>query len=547
MKKEIVLITFVIANIISIAQTNPETPKTSFNSAFAELKSMLEGKDTLSYEKAVFITENGYYNNSLNYETFKQIIDLHTEIIKVIAENAKQEHLEEYKKLNLYQQKMFILNNTNWAIFKYITDTTYLSKNKAFYIPPYMYSVDDPYGSSAWKTTQVINLLANKKGNCYALSSLFKIFSDRLNSDARLAIAPHHIYIMNRNQKGDFKNVELATKTFPGDGSIQTLTYTTHELIMSGMSQRMLSDKDAIALNLIYLAKGFEHKFNDNTNGFLLECAELALKHDSLSLNALLLKAEVTENRLFSEMKKNKIVTVSQARKSLQTEKLLLSYEKQLSNLYKIGYREIPKDIEHILLSAMQGNKDGYITTDKTPNPFAAIGQKQRYATLSWGVFDEIHTDVDTIQYFHTSVNTKKKNIIEFLPIDTTNNYKIDPVIFALSVDPMARKYPDISPYAAFVNNPIYFIDPDGADVIGGSDFMKKKSNITAFKIITESATATNLLKQFSSSNGNLYTTANAGTLSRHNMNFNTKTVGDYGETNLMVINEQGKAVKYYS
>jgi len=31
-----------------------------------------------------------------------------------------------------------------------------------------------------------------------------------------------------------------------------------------------------------------------------------------------------------------------------------------------------------------------------------------------------------------------------------------------LSLDPLYNKYPNISPYAAFANNPVIYIDPDG-------------------------------------------------------------------------------------
>ncbi len=44
-----------------------------------------------------------------------------------------------------------------------------------------------------------------------------------------------------------------------------------------------------------------------------------------------------------------------------------------------------------------------------------------------------------------------------------------------LSLDPMKEKYPNISPYVAFNNNPIYFNDPDGKDAtvtINGNDIL---------------------------------------------------------------------------
>ena len=480
MKKLLLVIAVIFVQYISYGQTNKkDSSKVSFYKAYDALKSMLEGKDSINYEKAVFITENAYHNNYFSYDYFKRFIDFHVFMINAYANDVRLHYKEKYKTLKPWEQKYFKSNTDNWAIFKYITDTAFLTYNKKKYFKePYTYTYQDPYGSNKWENTQVLYLLLSneKQGNCYSLASLFKIFSDRLKSDARLTIAPHHIYIQNRNQRGDFYNVELASKSFPGDGMIQTLTYTTTTSIMNGMAQRMLNDKQAVALNLIYLAKGYQHKYNDNTNDFLLQCADLAFKYDTLSLNALLLKAEITENRLLALMKENKITKLAKARVNPQTREFLASYENQLSDLYTLGYREIPKDIERVILAKIQHKEVGSILKDQTPNPLKAIKAKHRYATLSNGLFDEMHEPVDSIQYYHALLNTKTKKITRLFPIEENNDYKVDPVVFALSVDPMTDKYPNISPYAYCAWNPVMLIDPDGRDWYKDEDGTKQYS-----------------------------------------------------------------------
>jgi hypothetical protein len=43
-------------------------------------------------------------------------------------------------------------------------------------------------------------------------------------------------------------------------------------------------------------------------------------------------------------------------------------------------------------------------------------------------------------------------------------------VLCWLSVDPLAEKFPGVSPYAFCVNNPVLFIDPDGMEVVEHDD-----------------------------------------------------------------------------
>jgi hypothetical protein len=40
--------------------------------AYSKLQSMLKNSDSLDFKKAIFLTENAYFDNQLNQETFKQ-------------------------------------------------------------------------------------------------------------------------------------------------------------------------------------------------------------------------------------------------------------------------------------------------------------------------------------------------------------------------------------------------------------------------------------------------------------------------------------------
>ena len=80
--------------------------------------------------------------------------------------------------------------------------------------------------------------------------------------------------------------------------------------------------------------------------------------------------------------------------------------------------------------------------------------------------------------------DTKQKKITELVELDTTyNNYLVDLVVFAWQIDPLYAKYPSISPYAAFANNPIIYVDPDGADIVFFNDKAQEVRRIVTDKV----------------------------------------------------------------
>jgi len=452
--KHITLLFFTLLFSIFELKAQQDSGRIYFQQAFDELTTMLDGKQPLNYEHAVFITENAYRENSIQYVDFKAALDIHENIIRQLIHANDTHNWKEFRKVAMglpldtdeQAKEKYRKALANWAIYTYLTDTISVNVQGFSYAHlPFTYSTADPFGTTDWKNSQVLNLLETQKGNCYALVTLFKIFSERLNTEANIVTAPQHIYIEHGDAKGDLYNVELATRSFPGTGSIETLTYITREALMNNIALRSLDLKQAIGLNLVYLAKGFENKFQTKDNEFLLACAEKTLAYDAKNLNAMLLKAQVYEQRV---MKK---------------EMPSAPYEKLLADLYTLGYRQMPDDMKNIIMAKIQGTQTPTTVTNKTPNPFESINGQARYVTLSNGLFEELHTPQKIVRYGRTVFNTELSKIVKFLDKDTSS-YQVDPVVFALSVDPLTASYPWYTPYQFAGNKPIEAIDIDGLE-----------------------------------------------------------------------------------
>lgn len=261
MKHKILIPLLLIFSVLTLKAQ--DISKQNFQQAYQEIVSMLEGKQPLDFEKAVFLTENAYRDNSLTYEDFKAALDVHSTLIGQLIKNNDIHDWKQFVRGNMgiapdmevEAKEKYRKALANYAIFTYLTDTlTIKLEGQEFLHLPYTYSNDDPFGTADWKNSQAIHLLETQKGNCYSLVTLFKIFSERFKSEANIATAPQHIYIEHRDPKGSRFNVEVATRSFPDFGSIQTLTYTTSEALLNSISMRKLDLKQSVGLSLVYLA-----------------------------------------------------------------------------------------------------------------------------------------------------------------------------------------------------------------------------------------------------------------------------------------------------
>ncbi len=102
-------------------------------------------------------------------------------------------------------------------------------------------------------------------------------------------------------------------------------------------------------------------------------------------------------------------------------------------------------------------------------NPYKSLGIETEMLTLSNGKYVEFFPN-DTLQPIgNVMYNRVTDKVVAFLEVDTFYmEYNLEPEVMSrwLSPDPLAAKYPSLSPYVYVANNPLKYIDPDGMRIV---------------------------------------------------------------------------------
>jgi hypothetical protein len=127
--------------------------------------------------------------------------------------------------------------------------------------------------------------------------------------------------------------------------------YLPLKAVQSGIYMDTLSNAQSIALCMLDLAKGYEHKTSNYFDGFILECCDSSLRYFPLNVQALLLKAE-TVKRIYQ-------------RQSLSDKAAATVSYRQMQDLYvklfDLGYREMPDKMYRDWLQSLNAEKAKYI------------------------------------------------------------------------------------------------------------------------------------------------------------------------------------------
>lgn len=126
-------------------------------------------------------------------------------------------------------------------------------------------------------------------------------------------------------------------------------------------------------------------------------------------------------------------------------------------------------------------------------------------------------------------MNTKTNKVVAFAEEDTTKVvYQSEQSSRWLSIDPLAAKYPEVSPYVFCGNNPIKFVDLDGRDY--GLRFNQENKTVTIsatyYALSSDVSSANQSAKTFNNMSGSYsYSIGKGDAATSYTVNFDVKVV----------------------
>lgn len=329
MKQLIILLALFSLVFMSDAKNHPtQDDKQIYQEAFAEQLQMLKGQKTISFKRAVFLTENAFHKNSLDYSTFCKEISTTGQQLKTLI---KQRGLEKYK------------TSGNWAVFSFMNDSLPINNFK-----PCTYDFTDFMGDNDWTKMFVTKLMKTRNGNCHSLPLYYKILSEEIGAKAFLALAPNHLYIKHIDEKGQWTNVELTNGGFPRDQWLIKEMAISVEAIKNEVYMKPLTDKESIALCMFDLANAYRFQYGYDST--VLKIATTALNYFPKCIPLLQTKANCFRTFGIAEQQKqnpNKEIT----------KKYYLAYQECIDKLNKLGFREEEPEYYEAWVKGLEAEK----------------------------------------------------------------------------------------------------------------------------------------------------------------------------------------------
>jgi hypothetical protein len=249
-----------------------------FERSFNEIQEMLEGNQPLNLARAIFLVENAYYGESLDYKEYTNFIEQ-----KVQLCNQK-----------IAEDKLNAQNNTvkNMMLFRLISDTLTFketgSEKETVHLPV-KYDYDDYRSAKSFDSHFVTKLMRTGVGQCYSMPLYYLVLSEALEAEAYWSFSPRHTFVKIKDEKGVWYNLELTCNSILSDAHYMNNSYIKAEAIRNKLYLEPLDKENVIAEMLLNLSRYYYVKYG--MDDFYLQCIETAERHLDNKLDAITLKA----------------------------------------------------------------------------------------------------------------------------------------------------------------------------------------------------------------------------------------------------------------
>lgn len=343
--------TFILIIILSsLSQSISAQNEKYYEQSFNILNEMLLDSSKYDFKKAVFTVENAYSEGMLDTISLNKKINFLKKLSNRLVESRTLKYQGKDKEVvSKYAALFSVLNNSIP-----IQD----AEGNLYSYVPYSYDFDDPFGHKDWDNMFVSKLLNTGKGNCHSLPYLYKILAEELGISAHLALAPNHIYIKHKNETDGWYNTELTSGIFPIDAWLMASGYIHTDAIRNGVFMKALNDKESIALCLVDLAQAYQREEFYDVD-FVIKCAEKALEYYPNYVNAMILKTEAKGKKM-EDFLLRKNTDFKDVHNYPETRELLAEVQNELTQIYELGYRQMPEEMYMDWLVSLKEEREKY-------------------------------------------------------------------------------------------------------------------------------------------------------------------------------------------
>lgn len=412
-------------------------------STMDSLEGMLTEGGTIDFKKAVFMVENAWHGDTLDYSSYLDIIQANVSVLEKIQDSV----------IVRTEDGDWEQINKSAHLFRWISDTTWFTSNgELIYHPPFQFNHGDPFGEKNWENTFVTSLIKSHGGNCQSMTFWYRILAEELGVKTFMSQAPNHLYIKQQSEHVGWYNSDLSSGTCPTDAWIVASSYIPLEAIRSGLWMDTLSKREEIALCLLELAKGYRLKFGSDDPGLSM-FSDAAINHFSHNSHALLFKAEAISSSL--------AVPFDSLSQNTRQDSLRIEFTSLAKKLFEAGYVHTPESVVQQWFQPSNGK--GIEPTQVSSSPQDSV------ITLTNGQYPESHPHQTIARIGTIFVEKSTGKIVGLLPKDSLKNEtRISSFNSGrfLSVDPITSSFPELTPYQYASNSPIYMIDLDGLEGI---------------------------------------------------------------------------------